>query len=230
MALWRTFPLLPRWTDYAALIRAHVIMGPGDAAKAENLRGPGAYWTFEGAYTPTTMSEALTLRAFFHGLFGAGRPFLLRMPGATGTTPPGSACALRTDGTAEHTDCTDFTDGTAYADSVAASVTATGATTAAAAADALSIVIDAAVPAPMLVVGNYMMLGDVHADGQLVQIVSVAGGTIGIRPRLRAPLAIGSAVECGPVSARFVLNGDPPEVPLVNGRGKAFNVSFREDY
>lgn len=230
MGLSFSFPLRPKWSEAKPLIQAHALSGPGDAANPEYSRGPGAYWVFNAQHVVTSITDALTLRAFFHGLYGSTMPFLLRMPFATGTTPPGNSCALRTDGCSEHTDCTDFTDGTAYADYVASSVPGQGATTALAVKGAATIAVDSGIDTALLVVGNYMMLGDAQDGGQLVQIVAVSGSNVDIRPRLRADLPSGSVITCGPVLGRFVLEGDPPDIALRGDRGAAFQLSVREDY
>lgn len=124
---------------------------------------------------------------------------------------------------------------TAFAFTLPGAVRATGPTTALVATSALSagatsMIIGTIADATRVLAGEWLYVGT-YPNGQLVQIVSVTGGTtLAFRPALRAGYSVGAAVSIGNVTAAFRLRGQTPRVPLISGQSRSVRVEIEEAY
>lgn len=124
---------------------------------------------------------------------------------------------------------------TAFAFALPGAVRATSPATAvvdtsAVAAGATSMIIGAISDAARVIAGEWVYVGT-YPSGQLLQIVSVTGGTtLAFRPALRAGYSIGAAVTIGNVTAAFRLRGQTPRVPLIPGQSRTMKVELEEAY
>ena len=207
-------PSVARFKSWALAVSAHSRGAAGVGGHFAFERGPGARVTGSIELTQLSTTHALKLRAWLHSMRGRSGTFYMPAPNRELVSNPCSSP------TAQFGDCTGFSDGTTFSDLWAGYTT--HATDASAAAGAASISLASAGSAA---VGDWLLVG-----GQLVRIVSVSGGTIGIRPRLRSAVASGAAVYIGPVYALFRILEDAPIVPLVPGRSREFSIDIEEAY
>lgn len=79
-----------------------------------------------------------------------------------------------------------------------------------------------------LVAGAYMVIGDLTATGQLVQIVTVSGSDVTFRPRLRTAQAGGITVTFGRVQGLFQLAELAPAVPIMPAVSPGLELAIHE--
>lgn len=229
----RTWPAVGKFSTWRFTVEAHSRGATGVSGHYSYERGPGARVTGQLNIVPMCSADAVAFRAFLHSLRGPSGSFFLRLPD-TAAHEPGDDCGYP-GGLTIYDDCTDHTDSTGFTDvfsssAPAYSVASTATLGAAASADAATVTLAAPSYTPRLIAGNWLAIGDLTTTGQLVQIVSVSGLDVTIRPRLRNAQAFGAAVTYGPVTGLFRLVGKTPKVPLIPGRSSGLSVEIEEAY
>jgi hypothetical protein len=105
--------------------------------------------------------------------------------------------------------------------------TAIGTTTTASAASGAASLPLTSVAA--VAVGDFMTVAAASGT-QVVRATRIAGLTVDVRPRLRAAVASGAAVQIGAVTMLMRLKGQAPRIPLLNGHSSPFQVELEEVY
>lgn len=206
----REWPAFAKWTGELPTVEAHSRGGAGAFGHYSFGVGGGARVTWSINVVPMIASDALKFRAFLHSLRGGAGTFTIAMPVQN--------VAASKQG---YSDGTLHSDGTPFSDAVAFTGTAGGA--ASAGANSISVSGFTATQ------GSWMAVETANGS-QLVRVVSVSGGTVGVRPALRAAVSSGATIMQGPVTGTFRLIGNPPAVPLIVLRSKGITVDCEEAY
>ena len=255
-----TWPAAAKIRNWSLAITAHSRGDTGTGGHYAFERGPGAMWTGRLDVPPMCSEDAAEFRAFLHSLRGRSGTFGLPLPGRSITyvddclarpgrdVPLFDPCMSRPGGRTVHTDCTDYSDGTAYADAfdeypgartvhTDCTIYSDGTTyrdehdpdtdasmtlTANVAADSSTLTVD---DASLAQVGDYAMAG-----GQLFRIVGISGNTLSVRPRVRSAISSGGAVTYGQVTATFRLATDAPLMAFILGRSTETQIEIEEAY
>jgi hypothetical protein len=214
------WPEFAKWSGQLPTVEAHSRGGRGAFGHYSHGIAGGARVTWSLNIVPMVTSDALRFRAFLHSLRGSGGTFRIRMPA------PRVAGGV-VSGLQGYSDATLHSDGTPFSDTIdsGVAVETTGTTSGAASAGAQSMTVSGITA----VVGSWLMV--VTANGpQLLNVISVSGGTVGFRPALRAAVSSGATVNHGPVTAAFRVIGNVPAVPLIVLRSKGFSLECEEQY
>lgn len=215
----RTWPSgLDKMIEWTIAPAAHSRGHTGTHGHDSYARGPGARVTGTVTIAPMCLADALQVRGFLHSLRGGYGSFYFLLP----ITTPDPTQSI----TKSYTDNTDFSDTTQYAD--VASTSSVTSQIAASAADTDTLQMMGA--GNLLVPGNWIAVGDITSTGQIVQIVSVSGTTVTVRPRLRNAQSSLTTASYGRVYGLFRLAGDVPYVPIIPGRSTSFQVPLEEMY
>lgn len=210
-----SLPGVARFKSWALAVTAHSRGALGVGGHYAFERGPGARVTGEFEFTALKTADALRMRAWLHSLRGRSGTFYAPAPNRyIVENPCGSSI------TTMFSDCTMFSDGTTFTDFFDGTEAQTTSGSAAAGASSISLT---SVGSGQ--VGDWMLVGS-----QLVRIVSISGGTVGIRPRLRSAVSSSATVHIGPAVALFRILDDAPIVPLIPGRSREFTVPVEEAY
>lgn len=208
------WPAQAKIRNWSLNVTAHSRGAGGMPSHPKYGRGSGAYFAGSLQIVPMSSDDALDFQGFLHSLRGRGGSFVLSMPSGNDLTSLLS----------RYTDTTYYTDDTFYSDYLAAEA---GALAAAGGADGETVDIGSLSASDFVTPGAFLRIGEIEL-GQLVQIVSIAGNVATIRPRLRFPFPIGTAVYAGRVAAEFRLDQTVPPLPLTGFRSKDFELAIRE--
>lgn len=218
------FPRFAKITSGEPVIEAHSRGHKGDGGHYAFGVGGGARLVWNMTVAPMCTVDALKFRAFLHGLRGPGGTFALALPGAT----------LPDEWLNTYTDGTYFTDGTRYRHAAPIDLPP---------ADTTALIAEPANSNQLLVGDATLAAGTwiavLGTDVQIVRVWSAAPGTtrsattgnnIGVRPRIRAAVTAGTGIAVLQAYGYFRLRGNPPAVPLINGRSLPVVLDLEEVY
>lgn len=167
--------------------------------------------------------DAFRFRAFLHSLRGRANAFTY------GITNDGAVSSAAGGEPSIYTDGTRFTDTATFTDTTVA-LTGTSAPLASAADAGASEIVIAEYVNVEIAPGHFVYVG-AFGSGQLCRVVSVTGGVIGIRPRLRAAADVSTPVHLTNIEAHLRLSGETPQVPIVpGGYSEGVTVPVEEAY
>lgn len=208
----RTWPSFAKFIDGTPSVDAHSRGGEGSSGHYAFARAPGAMWHWRATVVPLVTLQALQLRALLHSLRG---------PSGTVSVPaPNRGVTVST--TVVTTPAAPFTDGTLYSDGT----TFVELVTPPVAAGSEALPLASAAGAQ---VGDFMTVVTA-AGSQVVRVAKIAGLSVTVRPRVRAAVSSGAAVQIGAVFLLMRLRASAPVIPLLNGRSVPFVVELEEVY
>jgi hypothetical protein len=215
---YRQIPEVVRRSAGAPTIEAHSRGNVGSGGHYNFATAGGARVTWSMQIVPMCNADALRVRAWLHSLRGPSGGAWLTMP--TQRRPAGAV--------GYYSDDAPHSDGSGFADSASDGSTVADRINGSAAAGATSLnLLDGG--AASFLVGDWMAV-DTTTGRQIVRISGVSGVTVSFRPALRASALAFAAVRTGAIGAQFRLVGNPPAVPLINGRSREFTLDLEEAY
>lgn len=215
-------PASLKYNQFSLRISAHTRGATPESGHYSFERSPGARWVGSLSILPRPLSDAADIRGWIHSLRGRSGSFYLAIP--YHDKPVSSASVTY----AIFTDDYYFTDGYKF-DDIVTTTEGTALLDGAASAGDDVVTLDTISDSSVITAGAYMRIGDC-ATGQLVQIVSVSGSDVTIRPRLREAWADNTPVGIGQPLGRFRLAGAVPTVPMIVGRSLEFELEIEEAY